>query len=93
MKLLDTLILSAAVALFIIGVHQLFVLSEAGMMTAIMGSYWLFMLVAGLLFWYRLRRAKEKNVDIQNPNSQKNTVSTNKVKPNKTSKSKQREKK
>lgn len=93
MKLLDTLILSAAVALFIIGVHQLFVLSEAGMMTAIMGSYWLFMLVAGLLFWYRLRRAKEKNVDIQNPNSQKNTVSTNKARPSKTSKSKQREKK
>ncbi len=93
MKLVDTLILSAAVALFIIGVHQLFILSEAGMMTAIMGSYWLFMLVAGLLFWYRLRRAKEKNVDIQNPNSQKNMVSTNKARPNKTSKSKQREKK
>jgi 4-hydroxybenzoate polyprenyltransferase len=88
MKLVDTLILSAAVALFIIGVHQLFVLSEVGMMTAIMGSYWLFMLVAGLLFWYRLRRAKEKNMD-----NQQNIISDNKTKVSQTSKNKQRKKK
>ncbi|GAB4195667.1 MAG: hypothetical protein OHK0057_30060 [Thermoflexibacter sp.] len=89
MKLVDTLILSAAVALFIIGVHQLFVLSEAGMMTAIMGSYWLFMLVAGLLFWYRLRRAKEKNIDKQ----QKSIIPNNKAIVSQTSKNKQRKKK
>ncbi|SFF11657.1 hypothetical protein [Thermoflexibacter ruber] len=88
MKLVDTLILSASVALFIIGVHQLFVLSKTGMMTAIMGSYWLFMLVAGLLFWYRLRRAKEKNMD-----NQQSFISDNKSRVSQTSKNKQRKKK
>lgn len=88
MKLVDTLILSASVALFIIGVHQLFVLSEAGIMTAIMGSYWLFMLVAGLLFWYRLRKAKEKSED-----KPKNINSDDKARTNQIYTYKQRKKK
>ena len=51
MKLLDTILLSVAFALLMIGVHQV-----------IMGSwqenYWIIMLSIGLLGWYRLRKVK-----------------------------------
>ncbi len=61
-KLLDSLIFSGAVALFIIGVHQLFMFSEArGVKDGIMASYWIFMLVAALLMWFKFRKDKVKN--------------------------------
>jgi uncharacterized membrane protein len=91
MKLIDTLILSAAIALFIIGVHQLFVLSEGerGLMTAIMGTYWIFMMVAGLLFWYRLRKNRAKNTDHQHANNSiRNNTSTKSIPSNKKQKRK-----
>jgi len=61
-KLADSLILSGAVGLFIIGVHQLFVFSEQhGVQGGVMASYWIFMLVAALLMWLKFRKDKEKN--------------------------------
>ncbi len=45
------LIFSAAVALFIIGIHQL-------MTVGIINSYWIFMLCLGLLFLYQLFKGK-----------------------------------
>lgn len=60
-KLADSLILSGAVGLFMIGVHQLFIFSEVhGVQGGIMASYWIFMLVAALLMWLKFRRDKEK---------------------------------
>lgn len=65
-KLVDTLILSAAVALFMIGVHQLFVFSEVrGVQDGIMASYWIFMLVAALVMWLKTRRDKQKDTEKQ----------------------------
>lgn len=57
MKLLDSILISLAVALFIIGVHQTFYYGIAA-------SYWLFMLSLSLVFYLKLNRAKspkEKN--------------------------------
>ena len=51
MKLFDVLILSLALALSVIGVHQ-------SMTVGIGGSYFIFMFAAGLLFWFQLRRNK-----------------------------------
>jgi TM2 domain-containing membrane protein YozV len=62
-KLADIIILSTAVAFFIIGVHQLFVFSEArGLQDGIMASYWIFMVVAALLMWIKFRKDKIKNI-------------------------------
>ena len=49
MKLLDTILFSLAVALFIIGVHQTFTVG-------LLESYWIFMICIGLLFTYKLRK-------------------------------------
>lgn len=49
MKLGDVLILSLALALIIIGIHQT-------VTVGIMGSYAIFMMAVGLLFWFQLRR-------------------------------------
>ncbi|MBA4299191.1 hypothetical protein SAMN03080617_00065 [Algoriphagus alkaliphilus] len=51
MKLGDVLILSLALALSIIGIHQ-------SMTVGIGGSYFIFMVAAALLFWFQLRRNK-----------------------------------
>jgi hypothetical protein len=59
MKLVDTLIFSTAVALFIIGMHQTFVHS-AGIGNGLLHSYWLFMVVAGLLLWFKNRRTQQQ---------------------------------
>ncbi len=53
MKLLDTIILSLAAGLFIIGVHQT-------MKFGIMYSYWIIMLSVALLLWYNLRKRSNK---------------------------------
>ena len=53
MKLLDTIILSLAAGIFIIGVHQT-------MKFGIMYSYWLIMISVGLLLWYNLRKRQNK---------------------------------
>ncbi len=78
-KLADIIILSLAVALFIIGVHQLFVFSEArGLQDGIMASYWIFMVVAALLMWMKFRKDKIKNIvkNIDKPISLKQNLST-----------------
>jgi hypothetical protein len=65
-KLVDTLILSASVALFMIGVHQLFVFSEVrGLKDGVMASYWIFMLVAALIMWLKTRKDKQKSTNKQ----------------------------
>lgn len=53
MKLEQVIILSVAIALFVIGVHQSF-------LYGVMASYWIFMFVAALLFLYRLRSNRYK---------------------------------
>jgi membrane protein implicated in regulation of membrane protease activity len=57
MKTSDIIILSVAVAFFVIGVHQL-------MLFGWQQAYWIFMLTVALLFWYKLRKDKrEKSKD------------------------------
>ncbi|HYG41010.1 MAG TPA: hypothetical protein VD908_20435 [Cytophagales bacterium] len=53
MKLLDSIIISLAVVLFIIGVHQTFYFKIAA-------SYWLFMLSLSLVLYLKLNRAKKQ---------------------------------
>lgn len=48
------MIFSAAVAFFIIGVHQ-------AMTVGIINSYWIFMLCLGLLFLYKLLKGQGNN--------------------------------
>ncbi len=48
------MIFSLAVALFIIGVHQV-------MTVGIINAYWIFMLCLGLLFLYKLLKGKGNN--------------------------------
>ena len=55
MKVLDTIILSMAVGLLLIGIHQ--VVYNAGHFA---DNYWLFMLMISLLGWFQLRRIKRK---------------------------------
>ncbi len=60
MKLTDALILSLALALIVIGIHQTITVG-------ITGSYAFLMMAVGLLFWFQLRRtqAVENKSDIQ----------------------------
>lgn len=51
MKLVDVIILSLALALGIIGIHQ-------SLTVGIGNSYFLFMLAVGMLLWFQLRRNK-----------------------------------
>ncbi len=51
MKLIDASILSIALALIVVGIHQT-------MVSGIGFSYSLFMFAVGLLFWFQLRRNK-----------------------------------
>jgi hypothetical protein len=60
MKLGDVLILSLALALSIIGIHQ-------SMTVGIGGSYFIFMFAAGLLFWFQLRRNKALSAEKEPP--------------------------
>ncbi len=53
MKIGDVLILSLALALGVIGIHQ-------SLTVGIGGSYPIFMFAVGLLFWFQLRRNKAK---------------------------------
>ncbi len=69
LKLVDSLIFSGAVGLFVIGVHQLFVFSEArGVQDGVLASYWIFMIVAALLMWFKFRKDKEKKKTPPNNN-------------------------
>lgn len=56
MKLTDTLILSTAVALIIIAIHQV-------MTVGIAQNYWIVMMAIGFLLWFQYRKIqrKEKN--------------------------------
>lgn len=51
MKLTDSLILSGALALVVIGLHQTWTVG-------VQGSYFIFMFAVGLMFWFQLRRNK-----------------------------------
>jgi len=53
MKLFDTILLSLIVFLFVVGVHQTFV---AGFVQ----SYWIFMIMLSLLYWFQLRKKPKK---------------------------------
>lgn len=53
-RLIVILIFSLAVALFIIGIHQV-------MTVGIMNSYWIFMLCLSLLFLYKLLKGQGNN--------------------------------
>lgn len=64
MKLGDVLILSMALALSIIGIHQ-------SMTVGIGGSYFIFMFAAGLLFWFQLRRNKALSAEDEPPSKSK----------------------
>ncbi|MBN7809896.1 hypothetical protein J0A68_02950 [Algoriphagus sp. H41] len=69
MKLGDVLILSLALALVIIGIHQ-------SLTAGIGASYPIFMFAVGLLFWFQLRRNKaaqpeEKDEAPQKPRRKK----------------------
>ena len=61
MKILDTIILSMAIGLLLIGVHQS--IYNSGHFT---DNYWLFMLMIGLLGWFQLRRSNRKEEEQQN---------------------------
>ncbi len=58
MKLEQVIILSVAVVLFVIGVHQSF-------LYGVMASYWIFMLIAALLFYYKLRSNRYRQAAIK----------------------------
>lgn len=51
MKLIDALILSFALAMIVIGIHQTITVG-------ITGSYSFLMMAVGLLFWFQLRKTK-----------------------------------
>jgi hypothetical protein len=52
MKLADALLISFALALIIIGIHQ-------SMTRGVEGSYPIFMFAVALLFWFQYRRIKQ----------------------------------
>lgn len=54
MKLADIIIFSLCVVFFIIGVHQAMVLG-------LTHAYWIFMLCAALLMFYKVRKQPEAN--------------------------------
>ena len=64
MKLVDTIILSLTVVIFIIGVHQTFTVG-------LMYSYWIFMFSIVLLLILKYRKSKRRVVD---PGKSKNKV-------------------
>lgn len=59
MKLTDTLILSAAVAFFMMGLHQLFTNGFAH-------SYEFFMFMLAAFGWYMLRKQKKREKEAKN---------------------------
>ena len=64
MKLVDTIILSLTVVIFIIGVHQTFTVG-------LMYSYWIFMFSIVLLLILKYRKGKRRVID---PGKSKNKV-------------------
>ncbi|WP_448520122.1 hypothetical protein [Rhodoflexus sp.] len=74
MKLDQIIILSVAVALFLIGVHQSF-------LHGAMASYWIFMLVAALLFYFKLRSNREAQQEKEETKATANPSGKSKKKP------------
>jgi hypothetical protein len=68
MKLLDAMIFSVALALIVVGIHQT-------MVNGIGFSYSLFMFAVVLLFWFQLRRNKDRETSETNT---KKSVKSNK---------------
>lgn len=71
MRLLDAIILSLSVALFIIGVHQTIIGTE-GVTEGIANAYVFYMMSLLLLFWHRIRRKQQQQKKEQQENKQKN---------------------
>lgn len=71
MRLLDAILLSLSVALFIIGVHQTMIGSET-ITEGVANAYVFYMLSLLLLFWYRIRRRNQQQEKRQLENKQKN---------------------
>jgi Flp pilus assembly protein TadB len=69
MKLLDAMIFSVALALIVVGIHQT-------MVNGIGFSYSLFMFAVVLLFWFQLRRNKDRETSETNT---KKSVKSNKT--------------
>lgn len=67
MKLIDSLLLSASVGLFIIGINQLFADKE---------FYWIFMLSLICLFGYQIRKLQRKEKATEAKTQTKNTTAT-----------------
>ena len=88
MKLTDIIILSVAIAFFMIGVHQFFVLYQGtpqSLLSTVMGTYWIFMLVAILVLMLKLRRdrsrlAKQTDELIQKTSPKTEATNNKKVK-------------
>lgn len=65
MRLLDAILLSLSVALFIIGVHQTIIGSET-VTEGVANAYVFYMASLILLFWYRMRRRKQQEEKKEN---------------------------
>ncbi len=76
MKLIDSLLLSAAVGFLFIGVHRIFVDGK----NSFYNNYWIFMLMLLCLYvfsWRRKKREEQNLKDNKNqPNQPKNNLKT-----------------
>jgi len=59
MKLVDAILLSFSVALFIIGVHQTMLAGET-VAQGVANAYFFYMASLLLMFWYRVRRKQRQ---------------------------------
>lgn len=71
MRLLDAILLSLSVALFIIGVHQTITSTET-ITEGVANAYMFYMASLLLLFWYRIRRKNQQQAKEQQTDKQKN---------------------
>ena len=64
MKLIDIILLSLAAGFFIIGVHQLVVITNnENLNVGLAQSYWVFMLSVTLFLTFQLRKKKQEAAD------------------------------
>ena len=76
MKLIDSMLLSAAVGFLMIGVHRIFIDGK----NSFYNNYWIFMLMLLCLYivsWRRRKREENQpKTPINNPNNPKNILKT-----------------
>jgi hypothetical protein len=74
MKLIDIILLSLAAGFFIIGVHQLVVITNnENLNVGLAQSYWVFMLSVTLFLTFQLRKKKQEAEQKASPPSPKAT--------------------